>query len=150
MGSVLGDVTKTPRVSLLLFFSVAIGVALVIFRLGQRIDFSSAPPTPHAPSPCLIQEARGYVLLDQVDSLENCGARLEAVYRESGQGASGAYGGLRVFADSAGIDSAFEHGPRVTLIAPQMRQWVDATLDKLIAARDGQAPAMHIGVVRPQ
>jgi hypothetical protein len=35
----------------------------------------------------------------------------------------------------------------VTLIAPQMRQWVDATLDKLIAARDGQS-AMQIGVVR--
>jgi len=147
MGATLRDVTKGPKASPLVFFGVAIAVALSIFRVGQKLDFSSTPRPPPPPAPCLIEAAEGYVLLDRVDSLENCGARLEAVYLESGRPVTGAYGGMNVFADRAGIDTSLAHGPRETLITPPMRQWIDSTLVKLMTARD-QRPGMQIGVVR--
>lgn len=147
MGAVLGDV-KGPRVSRLVFFGVAIAVALAFLRVGQRLELGTTLGPPPPPAPCLLSAPTGFVLLDRVDSLESCGARLEAVYLQGGQPVAGAYGGLRLFADAQGIDTALEHGPRETLITPAMRIDVDATLRELMARRD-QRLALQISVVRP-
>ena len=41
-----------------------------------------------------------------VDSLEDCGVQLEAVYLEDGQPVTGGYNGMRLFVDDQGIDAA--------------------------------------------
>jgi hypothetical protein len=147
MEAVLGDVTKRREARPGVFLSVAVAVAGAFFAIGGMHLLGSPPRPAPPPSPCLVQEAQGLVLLDRVDNLESCGARLEAVYLESDEPVLGAYGGLRVFADANGIDAASAHGPRATLITPQMRAYVDQTLRELMARRD-QRPAMQVSVVR--
>lgn len=148
MEVVLGDVGKRPEARPDVFLSVLVAVTGAFFAIGHMHLLGSTPRPAPPPSPCLVQATAGFELLDRVDSLENCGARLEAIYLENDEPVVGAYGGLRVFADAQGIDAAAPHGPRQTLITPQMRAYVDQTLRTLMAMRD-ERPQMQISVVRP-
>ena len=146
MQAVLGDARKQPG-GRALFCGVAVAVALVFLRVGNVLELGATLGPPPPPAPCLLSAPTGFVLLDRVDNLESCGARLEAVYLENGVPVTGAYGGIQVFVDGRGVDAVFDHGPRQTLIPPQMRAYVDATLRELMAKRDEQ-PAMQVSVVR--
>jgi hypothetical protein len=116
--------------------------------IGNKPLLGGVPRPAPAPAPCLIQGPSGFETLDHVDSLENCGVRLEAVYLEDGRPVSGGYNGMRLFVDDQGIDDAQSDGPRQRLIAPWMRHQIDDELHRLMRARDGQS-GMQISVVRP-
>jgi len=146
MNAVLGRTPKPMRSSPALVCTVALGVAMVIFKIGER-PFPVRIPTPPAPAACLISESGGLRPLDNTDSLENCGVQLEAVYLENGEPVMGGYNGMRLFADEQGIDTAQPHGPRAQLIAPWMRAQIDSELHRLMRAQSHEP--MQISVVRP-
>ena len=148
MDAVLGRTTKQVTSPPALVFGVALGVALMFYMIGNKPLLGGTPRPAPAPAACLISGPQGFKPLDYVDSLENCGVRLEAVYLEEGQPVSGGYNGMRLFVDDQGIDDAQSGGPRQTLIAPWMRDQIDAELRRLMRKRDGQT-GMQISLVKP-
>lgn len=148
MDAVLGRTTKPVTSSPALVLGVALAVALVFYGIARRPILGGAPRSAPPSSPCLISGPSGLKPLDDVDSLQNCGVQLEAVYLEEGRPVAGGYGGLRLFVDDRGIDTAQLDGPRERLIAPWMRDEIDAELRRLMRARDGQS-GMQISLVRP-
>lgn len=148
MDTVLGRTTKPVTSPPALVFGVALGVAALFYMIGQKPLLGGAPRPAPPPADCLILGTGGFRPLDKVDSLENCGVKLEAVYLEDGQPVTGGYNGMRLFADDQGIDDAQSDGPRQTLIAPWMRQQIDDQLRRLMRKRDG-ASGMQITVVKP-
>jgi hypothetical protein len=149
MDAVLGRTTKPVTSPPALVFGVALAVAVSFYMIGQKPLLGGIPRPAPPPAPCLIATPGGLETLDHVDSLENCGVKLEAIYLETGQAVSGGYNGLRLFVDDQGIDDAQLHGPRQTLIAPWMRGQIDEQLRRLIRVRDGQS-AMQITMVKPE
>jgi hypothetical protein len=149
MDAVLGRTTKPVTSPPALVFAVALAVAVSFYMIGQKPLLGGIPRPAPPPAPCLIATPGGLETLDHVDSLENCGVRLEAIYLENGRPVSGGYNGLRLFVDDQGIDDAQLHGPRQTLIAPWMRGQIDEQLRRLIRVRDGQS-AMQITMVKPE
>jgi hypothetical protein len=149
MDAVLGRTTKPVTSPPALVFGVALGVAAAFFMIGQKPLLGGTPRPAPPPAACLISGPAGFKALDYVDSLENCGVKLEAVYLEDGQPVTGGYNGMRLYADEQGIDDAQSDGPRQTLIAPWMRSQIDEELRRLIRKRDGQT-GMQITVVKPQ
>lgn len=148
MDAVLGRTTKPVTSPPALVFAVALAVAVIFYMIGQKPLLGGLPRPAPPPAPCLISTPGGLETLDHVDSLENCGVKLEAIYLESGQPVSGGYNGLRLFVDGQGIDDAQLHGPRQTLIAPWMRSQIDQELRRLKRVRDGRS-AMQITMVKP-
>jgi hypothetical protein len=146
MDAILGRTTKPVKSSPVLFYAVATAVVAVFFRVGGLPLLGGVPRPAPPPSACLMSGAGGLQPLDNTDSLENCGVRLEAVYLQEGEPVSGAYNGLRLFVDDQGIDTAQPHGPRERLIAPWLRVQIDNELHRLMRARDGGR--MQISVVR--
>lgn len=149
MDTVLGRTTKPVTSPPALVFGVALGVALAFYTIGQKPILGGLPRPAPPPSPCLIEGPGGLRTLDYVDSLENCGVQLEAVYLQDGRPVTGGYNGLRLFVDDQGIDDAQFDGPRQRLIAPWMRHQIDGELLRLMRARDGRSP-MQITVVKPR
>ena len=149
MDAVLGRTTKPVTSPPALVAAVALGVAVTFFAIGNKPLLGGLPRPAPPPADCLIQGPGGLKPLSKVDSLENCGVQLEAVYLEDGQSVTGGYNGLRVFVDDQGIDVAQPHGPRARLIAPWLRIHIDEELHRLMRARDGQS-GMQITVVRPR
>jgi hypothetical protein len=76
-------------------------------------------------------------VLDWVDNLETCGARLEVLFLRGGKPVSGAYGGVFVYVDADSIEAAADHQPRTTLLAGQTRRDPDAAIRTLIARGSG-------------
>jgi hypothetical protein len=148
MDAVLGRTTKPVTSPPVLVFAVAVGVALIFYGIANKPLLGGVPRPAPPPAPCLIAGPGGFETLDHVDSLENCGVRLEAVYLESGQPVSGGYNGMRLYADEQGIDDAQSDGPRQRLIAPWMRSQIDNELRRLMRVRDGQS-RMQITMVKP-
>ena len=148
MDAVLGRTTKPVTSPPALVCGVAVAVAVTFYMLANKPLLGGVPRPAPPPAPCLISTPAGLETLDHVDSLENCGVKLEAIYLESGQPVTGGYNGLRLFVDDQGIDNAQLHGPRQTLIAPWMRTQIDEELRRLMRARDGRS-AMQITMVRP-
>jgi hypothetical protein len=148
MDAVLGRTTRPVTSPPALVFGVALGVALIFYMIGQKPLLGGVPRPAPPPAPCLIAGPGGFETLDHVDSLENCGVRLEAVYLESGRPVTGGYNGMRLYADDQGIDDAQSDGPRQRLIAPWMRVQIDAELRRLMRVRDGQS-RMQIMMVKP-
>ena len=148
MGAVLGRTTKPVTSPPALVFGVALGVALIFYMIGEKPLLGGVPRPAPPPSPCLISGPGGLRLLDYVDSLENCGVKLEAIYLEDGQPVSGGYNGMRLFVDDQGIDDAQADGPRQRLVPPWMRRQVDDELRRLMRVRDGQS-RMQVTVVKP-
>jgi len=149
MDAVLGRTTKPVTSPPALVFAVALGVALAFYVIGNKPLLGGIPRPAPPPAPCLISGSGGFQTLDHVDSLENCGARLEAVYLQNGEAVSGGYNGMRLYADAQGIDDAQANGPRQTLIAPWMRRQIDEEIRRLMRARDGDT-GMQITVVKPK
>jgi hypothetical protein len=148
MDAVLGRTTKPVTSPPVLVAGVALVVALTFYGIARKPLLGGIPRPAPPPSPCLISGPSGLRPLDTVDSLENCGVQLEAVYLQDGQPVSGGYNGLRLFVDARGIDSAQLDGPRQRLIAPWMRDQIDTELRRLMRNRDG-ASGMQITMVRP-
>lgn len=148
MDAVLGRTTKPVTSPPALVFGVALAVALSFYMIARKPLLGGMPRPAPPPAPCLIAGPQGLRPLDNVDSLENCGVQLEAVYLEEGQPISGGYNGLRLFVDDQGIDTAQLDGPRQRLIAPWMRVQIDAQLRRLMRARDG-ASGLQITMVKP-
>lgn len=148
MDAVLGRTTKPVTSPPALVLGVALAVAVTFYAIGNKPLLGGLPRPAPPPAPCLIATPGGLETLDHVDSLENCGVRLEAIYLESGHPVSGGYNGLRLYADDQGIDDAQVHGPRQTLIAPWMRGQIDEQLRRLILRREG-ASAVEITLVQP-
>jgi len=148
MEAVLGRTTKPMTSPPALVLGVALGVALIFYMIGQKPIIGGIPRPAPPPAPCLISGPGGLQILDRVDSLENCGVQLEAIYLEDGQPVTGGYNGMRLYVDSQGIDDAQSDGPRQTLIARWMRQQIDDELRRLMRVRDRQS-AMQISVVKP-
>jgi hypothetical protein len=147
MNAVLGRTTKPVTSPPALVFAIALGVALIFYMIGQKPLLGGIPRPAPPPAPCLISGPGGFETLDHVDSLENCGVRLEAVYLQNGLPVSGGYNGMRLYVDDQGIDDAQSDGPRQRLIAPWMRHQIDEELRRLMRVRDGQS-GMQITVVR--
>ena len=148
MDAVLGRTTKPMTSPPALVFGVALGVALLFYMIANKPLLGGIPRPAPPPAPCLIAGPGGLRPLDYVDSLENCGVKLEAVYLEGGQPVSGGYNGMRLFVDGQGIDDAQLDGPRQRLIAPWMRSQIDDELLRLIRKRDRQS-GMQITMVKP-
>jgi hypothetical protein len=148
MDAVLGRTTKPVTSPPVLVFGVALAVALMFYGIARKPLLGGMPRPAPPPSPCLISGPQGLHPLDTVDSLENCGVQLEAVYLEEGQPVSGGYNGLRLFVDDQGIDTAQLDGPRQRLIAPWLRVQIDTELRRLMRKRDGGSP-MQITMVKP-
>jgi hypothetical protein len=148
MEAVLGRTTKPVTSPPALVFGVALAVALTFYGIGQKRLLGGTPRPAPPPSACLIAGPGGFQPLGYVDSLENCGVQLEAVYLEEGQPVTGGYNGIRLFVDDQGIDAAQQGGPRQRLIADWMRRRVDDELLRLMRRRDG-ASAMQVTVVKP-
>ena len=150
METVLGRTTRPVTSPPALVGGVALGVAMVLWMILNKPLLGGVPRPAPPPAPCLIQGPHGFETLDHVDSLENCGARLEAIYLENGAPVSGGYNGMRLFVDDQGIDDAQADGPRQTLIAPWMRRQIDEELRRLMRVRDGVGQTgMQITVVKP-
>jgi hypothetical protein len=148
MDAVLGRTTKPVTSPPALVFGIALGVAATFYMIGQKHIIGGMPRPAPPPAACLMLGPSGLTPLDYVDSLENCGVKLEAVYLEDGQPVAGGYNGMRLYADDRGIDDAQSDGPRQTLIAPWMRSQIDDELRRLMRRRDGQT-GMQITVVKP-
>jgi hypothetical protein len=148
MDAVLGRTTKPVTSPPALVFAIALAVAVAFYLVGNKPLLGGIPRPAPPPAACLISGPQGFKPLDYVDSLENCGVKLEAVYLEDGQPVSGGYNGMRLYADSQGIDDAQSDGPRQTLIAPWMRRQIDDELLRLMRKRDG-ASGMQISLVKP-
>lgn len=148
MDAVLGRTTKPVTSPPALVFGIALGVAVTFYLIGNKPLLGGMPRAAPPPAPCLISGPGGFETLDHVDSLENCGVQLEAVYLEGGQPVTGGYNGMRLYVDDQGIDDAQSDGPRQTLIAPWMRRQIDDELRRLMRKRDG-ASGMQITVVKP-
>ncbi len=148
MDAVLGRTTKPVTSPPVLVFGIALGVAATFYMIGNKPLLGGIPRPAPPPAACLISGPQGFRPLDYVDSLENCGVQLEAVYLEDGQPVSGGYNGMRLYVDDQGIDDAQSSGPRQTLIAPWMRRQIDDELLRLMRKRDG-ASGMQITVVKP-
>jgi len=149
MDAVLGRTTKPVTSPPVLVFGVALAIAATFYMIGQKPLLGGIPRPAPPPAPCLISGPAGLTVLGHVDSLENCGVQLEAVYLEDGQPVAGGYNGMGLYVDDRGIYDAQSHGPRQTLIAPWMRVQIDAELHRLMRVRDGQS-GMQISVVRPR
>ncbi len=149
MDAVLGRTTKPVTSPPVLVFGIALGVAATFYMIGNKPLLGGMPRPAPPPAACLISGPQGLRLLDRVDSLENCGVQLEAVYLEDGQPVMGGYNGMRLYVDDQGIDDAQSDGPRQTLIAPWMRSQIDDELRRLMRVRDGRS-AMQITVVKPE
>ncbi len=149
MDAVLGRTTRPVTSPPVLVMGVALAVAVTFYMIGNKPLLGGTPRPAPPPAPCLISGPAGLQILDRVDSLENCGVQLEAIYLEDGQPVTGGYNGMRLYADSQGIDDSQSHGTRQTLIAPWMREQIDTELRRLMRKRDGQA-GMQISVVKPQ
>lgn len=147
MDAVLGRTTKPLTSPPALVAAVALAVAFTFYGIARKPLLGGIPRPAPPPSPCLISGPQGLRPLGNVDSLENCGVQLEAIYLEEGQPVAGGYNGLRLFVDDQGIDTAQLDGPRQRLIAPWMRDQIDAKLRRLMRIRDGQS-GMQISVVR--
>lgn len=124
---------------------IAATIATAGLIAGATMKLGRTLPPPPPPSPCLIPYADGFKVLDYVDNLETCGARLEVLYLEDGRPVRGAYGGIRLAADDQGIWAAAEDGPRQSLMSAVTRQRVDADIRRLIRARD--QPQLPKGVL---
>ena len=148
MDAVLGRTTRPVTSPPAVVLGVALGVALMFYMIGNKPLLGGIPRPAPPPAPCLISGPQGLKPLDYVDSLENCGVRLEAVYLEDGQPVTGGYNGMRLYVDDQGIDDAQLHGPRQKLIAPWMRDQIDVELRRLMRKRDGQT-GMQISLVKP-
>ncbi len=148
MDAVLGRTTKPVTSPPVLVFGIALGVAAAFYMIGQKPLLGGIPRLAPPPAPCLISAPAGLQVLGRVDSLENCGVQLEAVYLEDGRPVTGGYNGLRLFLDAQGIYTAQSDGPRVQLIAPWMRVQIDEELRRLMRVRDGQS-RLQIGLVKP-
>ena len=116
-----------------LAIALAIGSAGLV--AGYTIHLGRTFPAAAPPAPCLVWDAGRLRTLDYVDSLETCGARLEVLYLQDGQPVTGAYAGMRVFADAEGIDTALLHGPRKQLVSRGTREFVDYHIKRLLEAR---------------
>jgi hypothetical protein len=132
-----------------LVFGIALGIAAAFYAVGDKPLLGGIPRPAPPPAPCLISGPAGPQVLSRVDSLENCGVQLEAIYLEDGRPVTGGYNGLRLFVDAQGIDAAQLHGPRQKLIADWLRRRIDDELHSLMRARDGQS-GLQISVVRPR
>jgi hypothetical protein len=148
MDAVLGRTTKPVTSPPALVLGVALAIALTFYLIGQRRLLGGMPRPAPAPAACLIAGPGGLRPLDYVDSLENCGVKLEAVYLEDGQPVTGGYSGMRLFVDDQGIDVAQLDGPRQRLVAGWMRRQIDDELLRLMRKRDG-AYGMQITMVKP-
>ncbi|MEI9891023.1 MAG: hypothetical protein WDN45_11050 [Caulobacteraceae bacterium] len=115
--------------------AIALAIGAAGLAAGATIRLGRTLPAAAPPAPCMVFEGGRLHPLDYVDSLETCGARLEALYLQDGQPAAGAYGGLRVFADAQGIDAASLHGPRKQLVSPFTREVMDYDIRRLLDAR---------------
>jgi hypothetical protein len=148
MDAILGRTTKPVTSPPALVIAVALVVTLAFYGIARKPILGGVPRPAPPPSPCLMSGPSGLAPLGSVDSLENCGVQLEAIHIEDGGPVTGAYGGLRLFADDDGIDTAQPHGPRSRLIAPWLRVQVDTEIRRLIRVRAGET--MQISVVPPQ
>jgi len=148
MDAVLGRTTKPVTSPPALVFAVGFGVAVTFYLIANKPLLGGTPRPAPPPAACLIAGPGGLQPLDYVDSLENCGVRLEAVYLQDGQPVTGGYNGMRLFVDDQGIDDAQLNGPRQRLIAPWMRLQIDAELRRLMHKRDAQS-GMQITMVKP-
>jgi hypothetical protein len=146
MNAVLGRTTKPVKSSPLVFYAVALAVAVIFLNIGGKPLLGGIPRPPPPPAPCLLSGPGGLKPLGYTDSLENCGVQLEAVWLQDGEPVTGAYNGLRLFVDDQGIDTAQWRGPRERLIAPWMRLQIDNELHRLMRLREGQR--MQISVVK--
>ena len=120
---------------------VALAIASATLVAGGTIFIGRNPGPAPDPAACLVSSSAGLKPLDYVDNLETCGARLEALYLRDGRPVTGAFGGLRVFADARGIDAASGRGPRERLVAPATRRVIDADLIRLMRAK-GERPVI--------
>lgn len=129
----MGARRTAPSKARMLLIALAIGSAGLV--AGETIRLGRTLPPPPPPAPCLLLDGPGYRALDYVDNLETCGARLEAVHLMEGRPVSGAFGGLKVFADDQGMDAAAGRGPRQRLVNAAARQTIDADIRRLLDAR---------------
>jgi hypothetical protein len=149
MDAVLGRTTKPVTSPPALVFGVALAVAVTFYLVGQKPLLGGVPRPAPPPTACLISASGELKALDYVDSLENCGVQLEAVYLEDGQPVAGGYNGMRLFVDDQGIDAAQLDGPRQKLIADWMRGQIDTELLRQMRVRDGRS-GMQITLVKPR
>jgi hypothetical protein len=143
MDAALGRQTHPSQPSRTLFLGVAAAIGAAFLAGGGLVLVGRTPPPPPRPEACLIAAPSGLMPLDYVNSLETCGARLEAVYLEEHRPVAGAFGGVQVFADAQGIDAAALHGPRHSLISPLNRYRIDLVLVRKMRAR-GEGPVLRL------
>lgn len=107
------------------------------------IPMFGAHPRPAVAHECWVASGPDrFQVLDFVDNLETCGARLEVLFLRGGKPVSGAYGGVYVYVDSRSIEAAADHQPRTTLLAGQTRRDLDAAIRTLVAREaSGPGPA---------
>jgi hypothetical protein len=119
---------------------LAAPVALIVLVMGMIPMFGGMKPPPSVAHECWVASGPDrYRVLDMVDNLETCGARLEFIFLSEGKPAQGLYSGVSVFADARGVDAAPPHGPRTTLLGARTRRDLDAAIRTLVA-RGPEAP----------
>jgi hypothetical protein len=122
--------------------TTAIVAALSVTALTLVSAFPSPQRAPLQPGLCstVTTDASGRAVFNaiahDVDNLETCGARLEAVRILSNQPVFGAYQGVYVVVDEQGIDAQPTiNGPRRELISRGDRRRIDAAIEELIRRR---------------
>ncbi len=117
---------------------LALPIGITACLIGMIPIFGGKGPAPPTEHECWVASGPGqYKVLDWVENLETCGARLEVLFLRSGMPVSGTYGGIGVFVDTHGIEAAAPNEPRTTLLGPETRRQLDAAIQSLIQRGTG-------------
>jgi hypothetical protein len=119
--------------------SAAIAAVLGITAVAIVAAFPAAQRAPVEPGVCsrLSEDGEEFTVVGRdIENLETCGARLEAVRLLTDQPVSGAFQGVYVFADETGIRvGPTLDGPHRELISAADRARIDAAINELIRRR---------------
>jgi hypothetical protein len=117
---------------------VAAPMGAVVVLAGMIPMFGGKPRAAQSEHECWVASSPSrYRVLDWVENLETCGARLEVLFLRSGQPVKGLYGGISVFVDAQSIRAAAPNGPQTSLIGPKSRRDLDQAIQTLTSRQSG-------------
>ena len=125
---------KLARLGALLLFGALAGCE----NSGAPTDLGVCWRAARAPS----AKPRFDIVANDVESLDDCAALLEAYHLQGAKTANGAYQGYFIFIDDRQVASSTRaDGFRYPIFQPAQRREIDADLLHLIKEHKGQAPA---------
>lgn len=127
--------------------SAAIATVLGFTAVVIVAAFPAAQRAPVEPGLCskLTADGEGFTAVGRdIENLETCGARLEAVRLMTEEPVAGAFEGVYVFADEGGITvGPTLDGPHRELISAADRIRIDAAINELIRRRAQEQATEH-------